>query len=75
MPDLKTLADFAEMEIPYIDDSVRYTGVSSLRSLNAACLRKLSGMIVIQDGGEPIAVLMGYDNFIDMQKAVLNAQA
>lgn len=35
-------------------------------------LRKLDGMMVVQDGGEPVAVLMRYEDFIQLQKTALD---
>jgi len=58
--------------IPFIDKSVQHTGVSYLRTMNANTLRRISGAVVLQDGDEPLAVLISYKAFMEMQK-VTNA--
>ncbi|HEY7218990.1 MAG TPA: hypothetical protein VH985_11440 [Candidatus Binatia bacterium] len=62
--------------IPYIDPQVQHVGVSKLRSLNATNLSTLDKTLVIQDNDTPLAVLLTYEQFLQMQQqlqAVLNA--
>jgi PHD/YefM family antitoxin component YafN of YafNO toxin-antitoxin module len=54
--------------IPHIDESVRHVGVSKLRELNVAKLRQSEETLVIQDNDEPLAVLLTYDKFLEMQQ-------
>jgi hypothetical protein len=53
--------------VPYIDPSVEHVGVSRLRKLNATKLRQFDKTLVIQDNDKPLAVLLGYDQFLLMQ--------
>ncbi len=53
--------------IPYIDPAVKHVGISTLRLLNAAKLRGLDKLLVIQDNGNPLAVLLRYDTFLELQ--------
>jgi hypothetical protein len=55
-------------KIPHIDPSVQYVGVSKLRLLNAERLRSLDNTLVIQDDDKPLAVVLSYDQFLEMQK-------
>jgi hypothetical protein len=55
------------MPIPTIDPKVKYRGVSELRKLNAERLADLDGLLVIQNDDEPIAVIVPYETFIEMQ--------
>ena len=52
--------------IPYIDPNVEHVGVSRLRKLNSDELRHIKTM-VLQDNGEPLAVLLRYEQFLMMQ--------
>lgn len=54
--------------IPRIDPSVKYVGVSKLRTLNASNLQDLDTTLVIQDNDQPIAVVLSYDLFMQMQQ-------
>lgn len=56
------------MAIPKIDPRVSYRGVSELRKLNADTLRKVEGLIVVQDNGNPIAVIVPFDLYLEIQK-------
>jgi len=56
------------MTIPCIDPRVSYRGVSELRKLSADALRKLEGLIVLQDNYEPIAVVIPYDLYLRIQQ-------
>lgn len=54
--------------IPVIDPNVQYVGVSKLRTLNADKLGSLDKTLVIQDDDKPLAVVLSYDQFLNMQK-------
>lgn len=54
--------------IPHIDTSIRHVGVSKLRELNVAKLRQSEETLVIQDNDQPLAVLLAYDKFLEMQQ-------
>lgn len=61
--------------IPYIDPRVEHVGLSRLRRLNGAALRKVEKTMVIQDQDEPLAVLLSYEQYLliqDQLQAVLN---
>jgi len=47
---------------------MEHVGVSRLRSLNATNLRTFDKALVIQDNDKPLAVLLSYDQFLQMQK-------
>jgi hypothetical protein len=53
--------------IPVIDPTVRYVGVSKLRELKADKLRSLTQTLVIQDDEKPLAVVLSFDQFMQMQ--------
>lgn len=53
--------------IPVIDPNVQYVGVSKLRLLNADKLHSLDKTLVIQDDDKPIAVVLSFDQFMQMQ--------
>ena len=54
--------------IPYIDPNVEHVGISRLRTLNSAELRQLKKTLVFQDNDSPLAVLLGYEQFLIMQR-------
>lgn len=55
-----------------IDERVKHVGVSKLRRWNADILRDLGDEIyVLQDGDEPIAVLLSYELYMKIQAAAL----
>src|SRR5438105_2267 len=54
--------------VPYIDPNVEHVGVSRLRTLNATNLRSFQKTLVIQDNDTPLAVLLTYQQFLEMQK-------
>ena len=53
--------------LPYIGPAVEHVGVSRLRRLNATRLRDNKKAIVIQDNDDPIAVLLTYERYMDIQ--------
>lgn len=57
---------------PYIDETVEHVGVSRLRSLNTSNLRDFDRTLVIQDNDKPLAVLLSYDQFLDMQRQLMS---
>jgi hypothetical protein len=58
----------ARAGIPYIDPNVQYVGVSKLRTLNATNLNELDKTLVIQDNDRPLAVVLSYEQFLEMQR-------
>lgn len=54
--------------IPVIDPNVQHVGVSKLRTLNATRLRSLDKTLVIQDDDKPLAVVLSYEQFMEMQQ-------
>ena len=59
--------------IPFVDERIKHVGVSELRRINVSALRELAAPIVVHDHCEPIAVIVPYAQFIEMQG--LNAVA
>jgi|GEM_PF-865658 len=53
--------------IPRIDPNVQYVGVTKLRTLNATNLQGLNKTLVIQDNEQPLAVVISYNKFLEMQ--------
>jgi hypothetical protein len=64
---LKEDGTMNEGNIPVIDPSVRYVGVSKLRELKAATLRQLKETLVVQDEKQPLAVILSYKQFLNIQ--------
>lgn len=61
--------------MPVIDPNIKYVGVSKLRQLNATKLKETDDTFVLQDNDQPLAVLVKYRKFMEMQQqfmAVLN---
>lgn len=58
------------MAIPFIDPNVKHCGVSELRKLNAEKLRDVQGAIVIQDNGEPLAIIVSYETYLLIQSKI-----
>lgn len=59
----------ATRAIPSIDPNVRFVGVSKLRSLNATKLREQTDKTwVIQENDTPVAVLLSYKRFLEIQE-------
>ncbi len=54
-------------DLPRVDPNVRHVGVSKLRTLNATKLQELDKMLVIQDDDVPVAVVLSYEQFLEMQ--------
>jgi hypothetical protein len=52
----------------FIDERVKHVGITKLRHLNADTLRELDdNLFVLQDGDEPVAVLLSYKLYMKMQ--------
>jgi hypothetical protein len=63
--------------VPHIDPDVIYRGVSWLRTLSITKLYKFADsgeLCVLQAGNEPVSVLVPYDVFISMSKAIQKAR-
>lgn len=60
--------------IPHVDPRIGYRGVSELRKLNADTLRKIDGIIVIQDNGQPVAVIVPFALYLDIQSQALGQE-
>jgi hypothetical protein len=56
------------VSIPYLDPSVQHVGISRLRALNVTQLRDLNKTLVIQDNDKPLAVLLKYEHFMEIQE-------
>lgn len=56
-----------KVDIPRVDPNVQYVGVSKLRQLNATNLHRLDKTLVIQDDDKPLAVVLSYEQFLEMQ--------
>jgi hypothetical protein len=57
--------------VPYIDPNVEHVGVSRLRELNATKLRQFEKTLVIRDNDTPLAVLLTYEQFLNMQRQLV----
>lgn len=53
--------------LPYVDPTVAHVGISKLRTLNAERLRNIKKTWVIQENDEPVAVVLKYEDFLQMQ--------
>jgi translation initiation factor IF-3 len=62
------------VSIPYLDPTVQHVGISRLRALNVTQLRDLDKTLVIQDNDKPLAVLLKYEHFMEIQRR-LDAEA
>jgi hypothetical protein len=52
----------------FIDERVKHVGLTKLRHLNADTLRELDdSLLVLQDGDEPVAVLLSYKLYMRIQ--------
>lgn len=59
--------------IPHIDPRIGYRGVSELRRLNANTLRQIEGLIVIQDNGDPVVVIVPFGLYLEIQETAMRA--
>ena len=59
--------------IPFIDPAVEHVGVSKLRSLNASNLGQVNKTLVIQDNDKPLAVMMNYKQYLEIQTRLQEA--
>jgi hypothetical protein len=57
---------------PVIDPSIKHVGVSKLRELNATALKETVDTFVIQDNNTPLAVLLTYEKFLNMQQELMS---
>jgi hypothetical protein len=57
---------------PVIDPTIKHVGVSKLRELNATALKETDDTFVIQDNNTPLAVLLTYKKFLNMQRELLS---
>jgi PHD/YefM family antitoxin component YafN of YafNO toxin-antitoxin module len=57
---------------PVIDPSIKHVGVSKLRELNATALKETDDTFVIQDNNTPLAVLLTYEKFLNMQQELMS---
>lgn len=53
---------------PQIDPRIEYIGVSKLHGFNVKTIGQLEGPVVIQENGKPLAVLVGYVEYIALQQ-------
>jgi hypothetical protein len=58
--------------MPVIDPNVKYVGVSKLRELNATKLKETDDTFVLQDNDQPLAVLVKYRKFMEMQQQLMS---
>ena len=58
--------------VPVIDPSVKYVGVSKLREMNATKLKETDDTFVLQDNDQPLAVLVKYRKFMEMQQQIMS---
>lgn len=60
------------VNIPLIDPSVKYLGVSKLRKLSASSLRETDNTFVIQENDRPLAVLISFEKFLLIQERLMS---
>lgn len=58
--------------MPVIDPNVKYVGVSKLREMNATKLKETDDTFVLQDNDQPLAVLVKYRKFMEMQQQLMS---
>jgi len=58
--------------MPVIDPHVKYVGVSKLREMNATKLKETDDTFVLQDNDQPLAVLVKYRKFMEMQQQLMS---
>lgn len=62
-------------EIPLIDDRIKTVGPTYLRTLNAQALKKLNEMLIVTDtNSKPRAVIFPYDQYMAMQKELVEGR-
>lgn len=59
------------MKTPFIDPSVRYVGVSYLRSLNRDSLRSLDKTLVVSDDEKQLVVILSYECWLHVQSKLI----
>jgi hypothetical protein len=57
----------------YIDTTIEHVGVSKLRQMSAANLGKLKKMLVVQDNDTALAIVMRYEQYLEMQNQLVDA--
>lgn len=63
------------MTFPYVDEKVDHVNVRYLRRLSADAVRNLERTLVIKQKDKPVAVLLTYEQFLAMQRALCSAGA
>lgn len=59
-------------KIPFVDERIEFRGTTYLRSLNVEALKDLDKVIVLQtESGERLAVLIGYERYLVLQKIAM----
>ena len=61
------------MSVPFIDDRIKHVGISKLREMTADFLRQMGGerlTYILQIDGEPLAVILSYEMFLEIQSAI-----
>jgi len=58
--------------MPVIDPNVKYVGISKLREMNASKLKETDDTFVLQDNDQPLAVLVKYRKFMEMQQQLMS---
>lgn len=62
------------MAIPVIDERIKTIGPGTLRKMDALKLRSLRDLLVIQVNDEPLAVMIPYEMYLEMQQEVVEGQ-
>ncbi len=57
----------------YIDTTIEHVGVSKLRQLSAMNLGKLKNMLVVRENDTALAVVMRYEQYLNMQNQLEEA--
>lgn len=53
--------------LPRIDPRIEHVGLTRVRAMNGAALRSQKNILVIQDGNEPLAVMVPYAEYMRIQ--------
>jgi hypothetical protein len=64
------------MSVPVIDPRVKYVGSRKLRSLKGPELTALNDageILVVQEADTPVAVVIGFKAYVEMQQAIAGA--